>query len=71
MACARVLKTMTAQPTIATSESVLSVCARENSASDNTSVYLDTAFAVSFFAFYFYGFTFYYLREQRKEAIAG
>lgn len=66
-----VIHTMNAQQPTAMSESVLSVCARENSVSDNTSALSDTAFAVSFFAFYFYSFYFYYLNRQRKQAVAG
>lgn len=67
----RAIEQMTAQqPTCAMSKSVLSVCAHENATSETTSVYLDTAYAVSFFAFYFDSFYFYYLNGQRKQAIA-
>ena len=67
----RAIERMTAQqPTCTMSQSVLSVCSRENSTSATTYAYLDTAYAVSFFAFYFYCFSFYYLNGQRKQAIA-
>jgi hypothetical protein len=59
------------QPTVAMSESVLSVCASDNSACAHSVTLSDTASAVSFFAFYFYNFYFYYLNRQRKQAVAG
>ena len=69
LACA--IEPTNAQQPTTMSESVLSVCASDNSACAHSVTLSDTAFAVSFFAFYFYSFYFYYLNRQRKQAVAG